>query len=79
MRRARILGAALCLLAVAGTVLFMWGLVSQAYWALAIPIALLVIGAMAVLLWIGWTFLLTEAGPEQLPVRPQRPTRPRGG
>ncbi|MSQ11012.1 MAG: hypothetical protein EXR52_08460 [Dehalococcoidia bacterium] len=78
MKRARLLGAALCLFATLGTVLFLWGLATQAYWALAIPVGLLVVATMSVVLWIGWAFIMTEAGPEQLPVRPQRPpTRPR--
>lgn len=78
MNRARLFGALLCVFALGGTVLFIWGLVSQAYWALAIPVGFVVVLVMTLVFWVGWTFIMTESGPEQLPVRQQRPpTRPR--
>lgn len=57
----KIIGAVLCLLAVGGTVVVLWGLTRQAWWAVAIPVGVLVVAAMTMLLWVGWTFIVTEA------------------
>jgi hypothetical protein len=70
-----LVGVFLCVLALAGTVLFLSGLATQAYWAMAIPVAVLVVLFMALVFWVGWTFIMTESGPEQLPLRPTRPTQ----
>ena len=75
MRRARVVGVFLCVLALAGAVLFLCGLATQAYWAMAIPVAVLVVLFMALVFWVGWTFIMTESGPEQLPLRPNRPSQ----
>ncbi len=79
MSRSRLVGILLCLLSIGGTVLFLWGLATQAYWAIAIPIGAFVVVVMTLLFWVGWTFVMTDTGPaERLPVRPTRPPqRPR--
>jgi hypothetical protein len=45
----------------------MWGITAQAYWAIAIPVATVVVVAMALLFWVGWTFMTTEIGPIEPP------------
>ena len=59
MDRARLLGSAICALAIAGTFTFLWGINARAYWAIAIPIAVLVVSGMALLFWVGWILFTT--------------------
>ena len=63
MDRGKLLGAALCLTALVLTGVFLWGINARAYWAIAIPVALLVVFSMTMLFWVGWTFLTTEPLP----------------
>ena len=60
MDRGKLLGAAICVAALALTVVFLWGISARSYWAIAIPVALLVIVCMAMLFWVGWTYMTTE-------------------
>ena len=64
-------GALLCVLSLGGTVLLLGGIASGAYWAIAIPAAMFVVLVMGTLLWVGWTFIMSEGAPS-VP-RPQRP------
>jgi len=65
MDQGKIFGIVLCILAVALTAVFLWGLAQQQWWAVAIPVAALVVIAMTMLFWVGWTFFTTENGPPQ--------------
>ena len=65
MQLGRAFGVFLCLAAVVLTVVFLWGIVAQAYWAIAVPIALMVVFAMSMLFWVGWTFLVTDMTPPE--------------
>ncbi len=49
------------------TVVFIGGITAQAYWAIAIPVAAMVVITMALLFWVGWTFMTTEIGPVEPP------------
>ena len=46
----------------------MWGLVQQEWWAVAVPVAVLVVAAMTLLFWVGWTFISSDAEPPQAPL-----------
>ena len=61
MGRGKLIGVFICIAALALTAIFLWGITARAYWAIAIPIAILVIVAMALLFWVGWTFITTES------------------
>ena len=63
MDRGKVAGLLLCLLAVGLTALFLWGIGTRAYWAIAVPVALLVVVTMTLLFWVGWTFLSTDVEP----------------
>ncbi|GEM_PF-4123200 len=59
---------------------FLWGLMTQSYWAIAIPIGAMIVVVMTLLFWVGWTFVMTDTSVpiERLPARPTRLTqRPR--
>jgi len=71
-----VVGVVLCLGAVALTIAFLWGLAAQAYWAVAIPIGVLVVGAMTLVFWAGWTFIVSDAFADDEPLPPVR-RRPR--
>ena len=60
MDRGKLFGGLLCLAALALTAVFLWGIGARAYWAIAIPVAVLVVFVMTMLFWVGWTFVTTE-------------------
>ena len=60
MDRGKLIGAAICIAALSLTAAFLWGISARAYWAIAVPVAVLVIVSMALLFWVGWTFITTE-------------------
>ncbi len=72
MERGKFIGGALCLGSVSLTVLFLAGIAAGAYWAIAIPVAVLIVAAMTMLFWMGWVFLMTEPA-----TRPEPPRRDR--
>lgn len=55
LRRARRTGGLICIFALAAGLLFLWGLLHQLYWALAIPVALGVFSALGLSFWVGYT------------------------
>jgi hypothetical protein len=67
--RSRALGGVVCLAAVAAGALFLYGIAVQSYWALALPVAALVLFGLGLVAWIGWTILTVrvEAEGEPLP------------
>lgn len=56
------------MLAILTTGVVMWGLVQQEWWAVAVPVAVLVVVAMTLLFWVGWTFFSSDAEPPQGPL-----------
>ena len=59
----RLGGGLLCIAIVMVSVLFLWGVWTQSYWALAIPVALGFLGILAMGFWIGWTILTIKTAP----------------
>ncbi len=59
--RSRVLGGLVCLGAIVAGALFLFGLTVKSYWALALPLAVLV-------LWIGWTIATVQVQPEGDPL-----------
>jgi hypothetical protein len=68
--RSRALGGLLCLGTVGGGALFLYGLAVESYWALALPLALLVLFVLGLVFWIGWTILTIRVEPEGEPLTP---------
>ncbi len=60
-------GGLICLAAVAAAALFLLGLARQSYWALAVPVALLVLFGLGLTFWVGWTIATIRVEPEQAP------------
>lgn len=63
LRRSRWAGLRLCGLAVLLAAAFAWGLWRESYWALALPVAVGVLGALALAFWVGWTILTVRGVP----------------
>lgn len=59
----------MCLGAIAAGALFLYGIAIGSYWALALPVAAIVLFVLGLVSWIGWTILTVrvEAEGEPLP------------
>jgi hypothetical protein len=68
--RSRALGGVLCLGTVAGGALFLYGLAVQSYWAVALPLAALVLFVLGLVFWIGWTIATVQVEAEGEPLAP---------
>jgi hypothetical protein len=66
----RIQGVLICALAAGLGVLFLAGLVSGAYWAVAIPVALLLAVVLGLTFWVGYTIATIQVDPEPPPDAP---------
>ena len=50
--------------------LFLGGLLSESYWALAIPVAALTFFVLGLAFWVGWTIMTIRVEPEA-PIDPE--------
>ena len=57
-------GGLLCIGAVVLGALFLAGLLRQSYWAIALPVAALVLSALGLAFWVGWTIATVRVEPE---------------
>jgi fatty acid desaturase len=60
----RIQGGLICLGAAAAALVFLLGVFSGSYWALAFPVATLVLFVLGLVFWVGWTILTVRVEPE---------------
>ena len=59
-------GGLICVGAAAVGLLFLLGVLSKSYWALAIPVAALVFFALGLTFWVGWTIATIRVEPEEV-------------
>ncbi|MDH3684657.1 MAG: hypothetical protein OEP95_00445 [Myxococcales bacterium] len=64
---ARTQGVLICIGAVALGLLFGIGLLSGAWWAVAIPVAVLLTFVLGLTFWVGWTIATVQIEPETPP------------
>lgn len=57
-------GALICATALVAALAFLGGLLAESYWALAIPVAALVLFVLGLVFWVGWTILTVRVEPE---------------
>ena len=57
-------GGLICVAVVIVAALFVLGLLQQSYWALAIPVALLVAFVLGLTFWVGYTIATIQVEPE---------------
>ncbi len=69
--RSRVLGGLVCLAAIVAGALFLFGVLSGSYWALAIPVTVAVIFVLGLVSWIGWTIATVQIEAEGEPLAPQ--------
>ena len=62
--RSRVLGGLLCFGAIAAAALFLAGVLAKSYWALAIPVTLVVLFVLGLVSWIGWTIATVQVEAE---------------
>jgi hypothetical protein len=66
--RSRIMGGALSLGALVGALLFLYGVLSGSYLALAIPVAAATLFVLGLVAWIGWTIATVQVPAEGEPL-----------
>jgi hypothetical protein len=64
---ARAQGGLICVGVVVLAALFLAGVLSRSYWALAIPVAVLVFFVLGLAFWVGWTIATVRVEPEAAP------------
>lgn len=64
---ARAQGGLICVGVVVLGALFLAGVLSRSYWALAIPVAVLVFFVLGLAFWVGWTIATVRVEPESAP------------
>ena len=57
-------GTAICAVVLGLALWFLVGLVQQSYWAIAIPVAIVVLFALGLSFWIGYTIATVQVEPE---------------
>jgi hypothetical protein len=62
--RSRVLGGLLCFGAIAAAALFLAGVLARSYWALAIPVTIVVLFVLGLVSWIGWTIATVQVEAE---------------
>lgn len=64
---ARAQGGLICVGVVVLGALFLAGVLSRSYWALAVPVAVLVFFVLGLAFWVGWTIATVRVEPESAP------------
>lgn len=59
-------GGIICAAAALLGLIFLGGLLSGAYWAVAIPVALLLAFVLGLAFWVGWTIATVRVEPEEV-------------
>ncbi len=62
--RSRVLGGLLSFGAIAAAALFLAGVFARSYWALAIPVTVVVLFVLGLVSWIGWTIATVQVEAE---------------
>ncbi len=57
-------GTAICAVVLGLALWFLVGLLQQSYWAIAIPVAIVVLFALGLSFWIGYTIATVQVEPE---------------
>jgi len=66
-------GGLICAGVVVVGLIFLLGVLSGSYWALAIPVAALVFFVLGLTFWVGWTIATIRVEPEQAEPTPASP------
>lgn len=66
--RSRVMGGALSLAALVAALLFLYGILSHSYLALAIPVAAATLFVLGLVGWIGWTIATVHVAAEGEPL-----------
>ena len=60
-------GWAICGAAALAALLFIVGILQESYWAIALPVAVLVLFVLSLVAWVGHTIATVQVEPESLP------------
>ena len=60
----RIQGGIICAAAGAAALIFVAGVLAESYWAVAVPVAALVLFVLGLVFWVGWTIMTVRVEPE---------------
>jgi hypothetical protein len=60
-------GLLICAGAALAGVLFLGGLLAKSWWAVALPVGVLLAGVLGLTFWVGWTIATVQVDPEPDP------------
>jgi threonine/homoserine efflux transporter RhtA len=69
-------GRLICIGAVVLGLWFLIGLLQESYWAIALPVAVLVAFALGLVFWVGWTIATIQVEPFEDREPPEREAAP---
>jgi ABC-type polysaccharide/polyol phosphate export permease len=67
-------GGLICVAVVVVGLIFLIGVLTKSYWALALPVAALVFFVLGLTFWVGWTIATIRVEPEEVAPPPQTPS-----
>lgn len=72
-------GGIICAAVTILALLFLSGIFSGSYWALALPVAVLTLFVLGLAFWVGWTIMTIQVEPEPpIETPPAEPAAPGG-
>lgn len=78
--KSRAYGLLICIGTVVAGIFFIWGIINQNYWAVAVPVIIGFLTVLGLAFWIGWTIVTIKTDippletPEPAPVEPPEST-----
>ena len=72
-------GGLICVAVVVLAAVFLLGLLQQSYWALALPVAVLVFFVLGLTFWVGYTIATIQAEPPEEIAPPEPDAREQSG
>jgi hypothetical protein len=59
--KSRAYGLLICIGTVVAAIFFIWGVMNQSYWAIAIPVIIGFLTVLGLAFWIGWTIVTIKS------------------
>ena len=77
--KSRAYGLLICIGTVVAAIFFIWGIMNQSYWAVAIPVIIGFLTLLGLAFWIGWTIVTIKSDVPSLETQEPAPAQESGG